>query len=71
MLFENGEAAGMEKGKAIGLEKGKVIGREEGVKQAFLVCKKVQDGETDNKRIAESIGCTLREVEMVRKQFGI
>ncbi|MCI8736440.1 MAG: hypothetical protein HFI11_05575 [Lachnospiraceae bacterium] len=52
-------------------ENGKVIGREEGVKQAFLVFQKVQDGETDSKIIAESLGCTLKEVEMVREQFGI
>lgn len=52
-------------------ENGKVIGREEGVKQAFLVFQKVQGGETDSKIIAESLGCTLKEVEMVREQFGI
>ena len=63
VLFENGEAAGMEKGK--------VIGREEGVKQAFLVFQKVQGGETDSKIIAESLGCTLKEVEIVREDFGI
>ena len=61
----------LEDGEAIGLEKGKAIGREEGVKQAFLVFQKVQGGETDSKIIAESLGCTLKEVEMVREQFGI
>ena len=52
-------------------EDGEAIGLEKGIKHAALVFKKVQDGETDNKAIAESIGCTLKEVEMVRKQFGI
>ena len=48
-----------EDGVAIGIELG---GR---------IYKKIQTGETDNKAIAESVGCTLKEVEMVRKQFGI
>ncbi len=48
-----------EDGVAIGIELG---GR---------IYKKIHAGETDNKAIAESIGCTLKEVEMVRKQFGI
>lgn len=52
-------------------EDGEEIGVEKGIKHAALVFKKVQDGETDDKAIAESIGCTLKEVEMVRKQFGI
>ena len=62
-LREDGEAIGMEKGIKIGIEKG--------IEQASLVCKKVQTGEKDNKMIAESIGCTMEEVEMIRKQFGI
>ncbi len=62
-LREDGEAIGMEKGIKIGIEKG--------VKQASLVCKKVQAGEADNKVIAESVGCTQEDVEMIRKQFGI
>ncbi len=53
------------------LENGEEIGVEKGIKHAALIFKKVQDGETDDKAIAESIGCTLKEVEMVRKQFGI
>ena len=58
-LREDGEAIGMEKGI------------KQGIKQASLVCKKVKAGETDNKVIAKSVGCTPEEVEMIRKQFGI
>ena len=60
-----------EDGEAIGIEKGIKIGMEKGIEQAALVCKKVQAGEKDNKVIAESIGCTSEEVEMIREQFGI
>lgn len=67
VLLENGEEIGMEKGIKIGIERG----IEKGIKQASLVCKKVQTGETDNKIIAESVGCTPEEVELIRKQFGI
>lgn len=49
------------------LENGVTIGIELGGR----IYKKIQTGETDDKAIAESIGCTLKEVEMVRKQFGI
>lgn len=70
-LREDGEAIGMEKGIKIGIERGIEKGIEKGIKQASLVCKKVQTGETDNKIIAESVGCTPEEVELIRKQFGI
>ncbi len=41
------------------------------LKQVSPVFKKVQDGGTNNKKPAESIGCTAKEAEMIRKQFGI
>ena len=44
---------------------------ENGIELGGRIYKKIQSGETDDKAIAESIGCTLKEVEMVRKQFGI
>ena len=42
-----------------------------GIERASLVCKKIQGGETDTKTIAESIGCTVEDVEIVRKKFDI
>lgn len=67
-LREDGEAIGIEKGIKIGIERG----MEKGIKRASLVCKQVQQtGETDNKIIAESVGCAPEEVEFIRKQFGI
>ena len=52
-------------------EDGVTVGIEQGIELASLVCKKIQKGETDTKTIAESIGCTVEEVERVRKQFEI
>lgn len=59
VLLEDGEAIGIEKGKNIGIEIGSRI------------YKKIQAGETDNNLLAESCNCTLDEVKLVRKQFGI
>lgn len=59
VLLEDGEAIGIEKGKNIGIEIGSRI------------YKKIQAGETDNHILAESCNCTLDEVKLVRKQFGI
>lgn len=52
-------------------EDGVITGKEQGIELGGRIYKKIQSGETDNKAIAESIGCTLKEVEMVRKQFEI
>lgn len=59
VLLEDGEAIGIEKGKSIGIEIGS------------RVYKKILTGETDNHVLAESCGCSLEEVKLIRKQFGI
>lgn len=40
-------------------------------KMGIRICKEIMEGKTDNKIIAESIGCTLDEIEKIRKQFEI
>lgn len=59
-----------EDAEAIGIEKGIEIGRSQGI-MGIRICKEIMEGKTDNKRIAESIGCTPEEVEKIRKQFEI
>ena len=61
----------LEDGMIIGREQGIGIGREQGIELGGLVYKKIQAGETDNEKIAGAVGCSVEEVEMVRKQFGI
>ena len=56
-----------EDGEAIGFERGK----KEGIEIGIRIHKEISAGKTDNKVIAESIGCTLEEVEKIRKQFEI
>ena len=58
---------GIEIGKSQGIEIGKSQGRE----QVLHIYKKIQAGEGDSKTIAESCGCTVEEVEMIRKELGI
>ena len=64
-LREDGEAIGMEKGIEIGTSQGIEIG----TKRVLNIYSKIQQGETDNKIIAESCGCTVEEVEKVREQL--
>lgn len=59
-----------EDAEAIGIEKGIEIGKSLGL-IGIRICKEIMEGKTDNKIIAESIGCTLEEVEKIRKQFEI
>lgn len=59
VLQEDSEAIGMKKGIQIGIEKAAKIYRE------------IARGNTDIEMIAESIDCSMEEVENVRKQFGI
>lgn len=54
-----------EDGEAIGMEKGIEIGS----KRVLNIYSKIQQGETDNKIIAESRSCTVEEVEKVREQL--
>ena len=56
-----------EDGEAIGFEKGK----KEGIEIGIRIYKEITAGKTDNRMIAESIGCTPEEVEKIRKQFEI
>ena len=70
-LLEDGMIIGREQGVGIGREQGIGIGREQGIELGGLVYRKIQAGETDNKKIAGTVGCSVEEVEMVRKQFGI
>lgn len=60
-----------EDGEAIGLKKGIEIGKSQGIEIGIRVYKEILEGKTDNEMIAKFIGCTVEEVEMVRKQFGI
>lgn len=55
-----------EDGEVIGFEKGKAIGLEQGVR----IFQQIQAGNTDNDSIAKESGCTVAEVENIRKQFG-
>lgn len=64
-LREDGEAIGMEKGIEIGTSQGIEIG----TKRVLNIYSKIQQGETDNKIIAESRSCTVEEVEKVREQL--
>lgn len=66
VLREDAEAIGIEKG----IEKGIEIGKSQGI-MGIRICKEIMEGKTDNKMIAESIGCTIEEVEKIRKQFEI
>ena len=54
-----------------GIEIGKSQGIEIGRDQVLHIYKKIQAGEGDSKTIAESCGCTVEEVEMIRKELGI
>ena len=67
VIREDGEAIGFKKGEAIGLEKGEAIGLEKGIR----ICQQIHVGNTDNKAIAETCGCTAEEVAEIRRQFGI
>jgi len=55
VLREDGEAAGIEKGIELGIR----------------IYREIQAGQTDDRLIAESSGCTIEEVEKVRKKLGI
>lgn len=59
----------LEDGEAIGMEKGMEIGRNEGMIIGISIYQKIQAGETDDRVIAESCGCTVEDVEAIRKQL--
>lgn len=50
-------------------EEGEADGIEIGTKRVLDIYSKIQQGETDNKIIAEYCGCTVKEVEKVREQL--
>ncbi len=52
-VYEEGERAGVGKGIKIGIR----------------VYQAIQEGKKDDRQIAESVGCTIEEVETVRKQM--
>lgn len=58
---------GLEKGEAIGFEKGEAIGLGKGIR----ICQQIHAGNTDSATIARACGCTMEEVENIRKQFEI
>lgn len=67
VLLEDGEAIGIKKGIEIGKNQGIEIGMEIGIR----IYKNIMEGNTDTKRLAEAIGCSMEEVEKIRKQFEI
>lgn len=67
VLRKEGEAAGMEKG----IEIGKTQGIEHGIEIALQIYKELNKGKTDLKAIAEFVGCSIEEVEKVKKQFDL
>lgn len=46
-------------------------GKEEGITIGIRVYKEILNGVTDNKLIAKASGCTVEEVEKIRKQFSL
>ena len=58
-------------GVSHGKTEGILIGKTEGVALSAAVCRVVNAGITDNEQIAEQCGCTVEDVEAVRKAFGL
>lgn len=58
-MREDGEAIGFEKGIEIGIE------------TAIRIYKKIKEGETDNRTLAELCGCKPENVEFIRRQLSI
>ena len=71
VLREDGEAIGIEIGKKIGREQGVEIGRGQGMEIGIRIYQEILTGKTDNRLIAETSGCTIEEVEKVRKLLNI
>ena len=65
------EARGEKRGIAIGEKRGITIGGEKGVTMSANVFKAFQSGQRDDQIIAEKCGCTLEQIEKIRKEFGI
>ncbi len=61
----------LEDGEAIGIKKGIEIGKNQGIEIGIYIYKEIKEGNTDSKRIAMAAGCSIEDVEMVRKQFRI
>lgn len=53
------------------LEDGEAIGIKKGIEMGIHIYKEILEGNTDTKRIAEAIGCSMEEVERARKQCNI
>lgn len=65
------EKRGEERGITIGEKRGEKRGENRGVILSAQVYKAVQSGQQDNKVIAAECGCTLGQVEKIRKEFEI
>ncbi len=65
------EKRGEERGITIGEKRGEKRGENRGVILSAQVYKAVQSGQQDNKVIAAKCGCTLGQVEKIRKEFEI
>lgn len=59
------------RGEKRGITIGEKHGENRGVILSAQVYKAVQSGQQDNKVIAAKCGCTLGQVEKIRKEFGI
>ena len=59
------------RGEKRGITIGEKRGENRGVILSAQVYKAVQSGQQDNKVIAAKCGCTLGQVEKIRKEFGI
>lgn len=53
------------------LERGKELGKELGMELSAGVYKQIMSGEKNNEVIAQNCGCTLQEVEEIRRAFAI
>lgn len=70
-MREDGEVIGVEKGIEIGKTQGIEIGKMHGIEIGSHIFHQITAGNTNNESLAAACGCTLEEVEIVRRQFGI
>ena len=70
-IEKRGEKRGITIGEKRGITIGEKRGENRGVILSAQVYKAVQSGQQDNKVIAAKCGCTLGQVEKIRKEFGI